>query len=406
MGKKLLSCLLWFCMSHAIVYAQPADGRYDFTEDIDYFRNHLISGHKNVYANITKTEFDSLINDLKKRAGDLSKEAFIVELFRINSKIADEHTRIAPAFERVFPFRFDYFDEGIGIILSDSLNSRFLMCRVLSIDNHSIDTVLAKLSGILKNDNDAFVKFWVASYCNKPLLLQGLGIIKNQEQATFRFVTPQGDTTTEIIKSVAAGDVTTLVKADALNHILPYARSDFYWYQYDSLNNTMYFDYTQCAENGKLSFKTFNSILFKEIELRKPDKLIVDLRYNGGGNSSVLQPFLESIKGNYLNTKGRLYVLVGRNTFSSALMNAIDFVRNTHAIIVGEPTGANINHFGEVKSFELPASKITVYYSTKFWNNWPGHDGPFIPDVAVSHSYYYFLNGKDEAIEYVLKQKQ
>lgn len=403
-GKKLLSFLLCICMSHAFVKAQPAAGNYDYTGDIDYFSNHLISGHKNLYSNIAKTEFDSLISDLKKRAADLTFEAFIVELFRINSKIADEHTRIDPVFEKVFPFRFDYFDEGLGIIFSDSSNSRFLMCRVLTINNHPMDTVLRQLTGILKKDNDAFIKFWVAAYCNKPLILRGLGLIDSQEQATFRFLTPEGDTITDIIKSVPAAKVKALVKAETLSRILPYTRSDFYWYESDSLHNTMYFDYARCAEDGQLTFKSFNTSLFAEIARHKPGRLIVDLRFNDGGNSSVMQPFLESIKGNYLNTKGSLYVLVGRNTFSSALMNAIDFARNTNAIMVGEPTGANINHFGEVKSFQLPSSKITVYYSTKFWNNWPGHNGPLLPDIAVGHSYFKFLNATDEAVEYVLKQ--
>lgn len=104
MGKKLISFLLWICMNHAIVKAQPAAGKYDFAGDIDYFSHHLISGHKNLYSHIAKTEFDSLIIDLKKRAADLTFEAFIVELFRINSKIADEHTRIDPVFEKYFLF--------------------------------------------------------------------------------------------------------------------------------------------------------------------------------------------------------------------------------------------------------------------------------------------------------------
>ncbi|MBK9732503.1 MAG: hypothetical protein IPO83_14715 [Chitinophagaceae bacterium] len=404
MKNKILFLFLLVILKNTSVYSQPLSQKHDYKSDIDYFSSHLISGHKNLFANISKVAFDSLINDLKNRAGVLTQEEFIVELFRINARIADEHTRIDPGFENIFPFRFEYFDEGLAIILADSLSSKYLSCRVLAIDHHQVQEVISKLSSILKKDNPSFIKFWMAYYCNKPQLLYGLGLIENQQQASFRLLTATGDTITAIVPSIPVNKVTTLVKAEPLNHILPYMRDDFYWYQYDTTHNTMYFDYAKCSEDDKLSFNDFNTNIFREIELRKPSKLVVDLRFNGGGNSSVLHPFLKNIKGNYLNTKGKLYVLVGRKTFSSALMNAVDFVKNTNAIIVGEPTGANINHFGEVKSFQLPDSKITVYYSTKFWNNWPGHNGPLVPDIAVSHSYFDFLNGKDEAMEYILKQ--
>jgi hypothetical protein len=113
---------------------------------------------------------------------------------------------------------------------------------------------------------------------------------------------------------------------------------------------------------------------------------------------------MSNIKDSYLNVKGKLFVLIGRKTYSSAIMNAIELVKETNAITVGELTGGNINHYGEIKSFQLPFSKINISFSTRYWENWPGHRGALIPDINAAHSLINFISNKDEAIEYVIMQ--
>ena len=136
----------------------------------------------------------------------------------------------------------------------------------------------------------------------------------------------------------------------------------------------------------------------------KPEKLILDFRFNGGGNSRILKPFIEKIQKTYLNDSGRFFILIGRKVISSALMNVIDLKKTTHAFFIGEATGGNINHFGELKSFELPNSKIMVTYSTKFWENWTGHDGSFHPDFETGNKLSDFINSYDKALETALQK--
>jgi C-terminal processing protease CtpA/Prc len=129
------------------------------------------------------------------------------------------------------------------------------------------------------------------------------------------------------------------------------------------------------------------------------------LRNNSGGNSAILNPFLEKLKKNYLNKKGSLYVLIGKNTFSSALMNAVDLKRNYKSILVGQTTSGNVNHYGETRGFRLPNSKIIVGYSTKYWEIWKGYNGALRPDIEIKYSLKNFKNNIDEAIEYVTNRK-
>lgn len=376
--------------------------RYDYSGDAAVFANQLKSGHPYLFKLIPEDTFDLLITGLKQKAHNISKEAFTVELFRINAHIADEHTRIAPIDSLIFPMRFEWFDEGMAVIMTDSLHHQHLFSRLIAIDGHPIAEVLHALSGILKKDNVSFQKFWTAYYLNRPAMLYGLGLLEQRDRATFTFLTSSGDTVSTTIHAVLAAVLRLNYCRNLPMGMQVAMEGRHYDYKYDDTTGVLFFEYASCSEEEGLPFREFNKQLFDMVKAKHPSKLIVDLRYNGGGNSSVLNPFLRSIRSSYLNAPGKLYVLTGRRTFSSALMNAVEMVRTTHAITVGEPTGANINHYGEVKSFVLPDSKITVYYSTKYWENWSGYDGPLVPDISLEHRYSNFIEGRDEALEYIL----
>ncbi len=99
---------------------------------------------------------------------------------------------------------------------------------------------------------------------------------------------------------------------------------------------------------------TFCKELIKFIEDHVVEKLIIDLRNNFGGNSSLLDPFIEDIKHcDKINKKGNLFVIIGRETFSSALLNAFSLKENTSAIFLGEPTGGKPNCYGELEKINF-----------------------------------------------------
>ena len=56
---------------------------------------------------------------------------------------------------------------------------------------------------------------------------------------------------------------------------------------------------------------------------------------------------------------GKLFVIVGRGTFSAAMGLSIDLERHTKAIFVGEPTGSSLNAIGEMNPVTLPYSKMS-----------------------------------------------
>ena len=105
----------------------------------------------------------------------------------------------------------------------------------------------------------------------------------------------------------------------------------------------------QIRNDAKEPLPQFCERLFTFINEHDVDKLVIDLSSNQGGdgrlNSHVVQALIRNDK---INKTGKLFVIIGRLTFSAAMDLSLQLERQTKAIFVGEPTGATVNSIGEM----------------------------------------------------------
>jgi len=377
--------------------------RADYLEDLQYLKDTLPKRHINLFAKMRKVDFDKTITAIQSRLTTPDDEIFITELFKLTVAIGDEHTHIEPVFTKVIPIRFDKFTEGIYVTATDTNNTDILQYQLTGINGHTITEVTSLFKEIIQSKNPSFFDAGLLHFISNPVILKGLQITHSTNETTFDLTSPDGKTIKRGIRSVAGTNADNLPLVVVKNRPLSQQREKYYWYAYNSGSGTLYFNYNNCKEQDAHPFSAFNEELFTVIDKQKPQHLVVDLRYNSGGNSAILSPFIEHIRQSYLNSKGKLIVLIGKQTFSSAIMNAIELKRGTNATLVGEPTSGSVNHYGEVRGFRLPHTKIIIGYSTRYWENWKGHDGPLKPDVSITYSVKNYLHGIDEAMVYADK---
>jgi C-terminal processing protease CtpA/Prc len=155
------------------------------------------------------------------------------------------------------------------------------------------------------------------------------------------------------------------------------------------------------------SFGSFSREVLAFADTHPVKRFVIDLRENDGGDSSLAQPLITGIKQRAtLNQRGHLFVIVGRGTFSSAILNALDLKNKTQAIFVGEPTGGKPNHYGEFQEFTLPNSRLRVGYSTKYFT-YSQDDTPFfVPDVPVELSSADYFAGRDPMLDAILAYQE
>jgi len=400
MKNTILTVL--FALTSSTIFSQSLS-KTDFITDLEFLKKTLPVKHTNLFAKITQPNFEANVNAMISKAGSLNDETFITELFRLTLSIGDEHTFVEPKFTKVLPIQFGLFKEGFFVTGIDSNKSAFLKAKLVAINNQSIIHVISLFKEVIQSANQSYFDDHLLHFLNNPAFLKGLGIIDNDGEAEFTLLDQNNNQVKIRLAAVQDNNIANVKLAFVQSNLLSKKKKGNYWCDYDSERKTLYFNYNLCRDEQDNPFEKFNNELFSLIASKQPEKIVLDLRYNNGGNSGILYPFIEKIKDSYLNRKGRFFVLIGKQTFSSAVMNAVDLKRNSTAILIGEATSGNINHYGEVRGFTLPKSKIVIAYSTRYWESWKGKKGPLKPDTDVKYSIKNYVKGKDEALMQVYK---
>jgi hypothetical protein len=94
---------------------------------------------------------------------------------------------------------------------------------------------------------------------------------------------------------------------------------------------------------------------------------------------------------------------MGRATFSSGFLAAINLRDDLAAILVGEPSGEKPNSYGEVKTLTLPNTQLEVQYSTKFFKIVKHRDPQALaPDIVMRSLLEDALAGRDPVLDAAL----
>ena len=178
-----------------------------------------------------------------------------------------------------------------------------------------------------------------------------------------------------------------------------------YWFEYLPESKTVYFQFNSVRNDQKEPLAAFAERLFKFINEKEVEKLVVDMRWNNGGNTGLLPPLLQGvIRSDKINKRGKLFVIIGRRTYSAAQNAATYFERDTNAIFVGEATGSSPNFVGEEDPFILPYSKIMANVSHLYWqSSYPQDQRTWIaPQIYVPPTFAAYRRNGDAALEAIL----
>ncbi len=148
----------------------------------------------------------------------------------------------------------------------------------------------------------------------------------------------------------------------------------------------------------------FTERLFAFVDTHPVEKLVLDLRWNDGGNTFLSLPLLHRIVGSPLNRRGSLFVIIGRRTFSAAQNMASFLNLHTEAIFVGEPTGSSPTFVGETSYWTLPYSRVEMNVSDLRWvGTWPGDYRIWIaPEIYTPPTFAAYRENRDPAMEAIL----
>lgn len=374
--------------------------------DLQQLATTLPAKHPNPFAHASKDVWSAAVQSLNTDIPNLTPHQIAFTFLRLTASLGDSHTFVRlndlnPPLQ-AFPIQLFWFDEGLTVVAAAKGYENLLGARLTHINRSPVDNVVRAVKPLIAHENEAFFKSSVANTLPTAQALQTAGVIDAPDLVSFAFHSESDGDFEQSLAPMTPGESPdwSVWTSDAPPTLARKRPNAWYWSELHAPSNALYIQYNRCQNADDLPFDQFAAQALTFIDEHKPAAVIIDLRNNGGGNSSIAAPLIEGLAQRAaINHADRLFVLISRRTFSSALLNALDLQMKTNATLVGEPTGGKPNHFGEVRSFTLTHSGLRVFHSTRYFQVVSDDPDSLNPDVAIPVRAADYISGKDAAFD-------
>ncbi|MCI0341205.1 MAG: S41 family peptidase [Planctomycetales bacterium] len=383
-------------------------------EDLRHLCSELPKLHKNLFFRLPRGEFEAEATRLEGGIPGLSDAEVAVALARLVARVGDSHTSVAllaPGVGlRAYPLALRWFPEGLVVLAAPEAHRAALRGRVTRIGDLEASEARDRLAQVIPHENGSWLLHQSPNYLICPEILRALGVWSGEGEVPFVVEGPSGGQLTLRLEPVPLGSSPPVAQAlDTRAASLPPTFRNprlLYFAEFLAESGTYYVAYRQCANRPDKPFADFAREVLAFVAANPVERLVLDLRANSGGDSEVARPLLAGLPGHEkLDARGRLFVLIGRRTFSSGVLNALELRRTTAALLAGEPTGGKPNSYGEVRTFKLPRSGLVVSYSTKFFRRVEGDPESLAPDLPVEMTAADLFAFRDPVLDAVIAWK-
>ena len=387
------------------------------------------SVHPRPYRYFKRAQWDSAAADLESRLPGLRADQAVAGFSRLLGMLRDGHSRLDqlqlpnhgrpalqplswPGFDTEYPVDFEVFADGLWVVGATAAHANLTGAHVIALDGKPIADVVAALSPLIPSDNPMWTLRVLPSYLRCPGYLAAAGLSTDPSAPLMlTLARNKGGRRNLTIPAERPDSSASWLAADRdVSTPLPLTRALPYPFAFADLNDSTVFARIQAivSEPGHEGLPAFVTRLFAHMDSLGSPRLVLDLRGNGGGNGYLNQSLIHAIlRRPALDRPGRLFAIIDRGTFSAATQLTADLERETHAVFVGEPTGAAPDSPGDPAHVTLPASGLVVRISTVLWNGSDPRDPrAFIaPDVQVAATFADWLAHRDRALEAIARYK-
>ena len=388
--------------------------------DVRLLAQQLEAIHPDLFASVPRARFRSAVESAAARADELSEDELLVELMRIAALpgIGNGHTGIFPGDPQhrsdlhFYPLRLYAFPDGTYVV-DESGKNGLVGARVTAVGGVSYAEVATRVRPLVPHDNPSNLQGLLPHYLLTAEVLDGLGIADGVSPLEFTFA-QGGRSRTVTLSPVSATSYVATFRDPIHGHypsLLPRRKPTPLY-----LRKSASLLWVETLDRGRAVFVGFNSVQRPSQTLvdrvttlsrrQQVKRVIVDLRLNGGGDNTTYTSLLGALTNTSVNRKGRLFVLIGRATFSAAANFAADVDRLTKATFVGEPTGGFVRGYGDTAPVLLPKSGINVRIAARYWDFGKGSGDRRLainPDRKVKVTIADFLAGRDPVLAAALK---
>jgi len=405
MKSKVIIVLNFLLISYT-GFSQEVNFNIDeksWQEDFQFLKNKVEKIVPTYQVPENKKAFDEIYDVLKTSEAGNKKEDIVYTLQRLLNTLNDEGCNV-PLFQKgieldILPIKTYWFNDGLFVLDATENYKDVVGQQIVKINDTAIEEVFNKLKLLINADNDYYKKHLFQAYGFMPSVLKTIDFGQSNDEITLQFASG----ITKQIKSSSIDKYAQLSRGLPNDEVFSLTnknhKGDNYWLEMLPNTKTLFVQMQHISNNDKgASFSKFINQIESLVDSKKTDKLILDLRYGGGGNGFKLKDFTDLLRdSNSINQKGNLFVLTSKSTRGTLLELASILKLNTKAIIIGEPTAEGVNTVGDIKYITLPNSGIKVSLTHTFWlTSWKNDTSTFLlPDKQVVYNYSDKVQGTD-----------
>ncbi|HKG24308.1 MAG TPA: tetratricopeptide repeat protein [Thermomicrobiales bacterium] len=377
-----------------------------------------------------EVRFDDAVEALNRAIPGLRDAQILVEMAKLLRLLGDAHAYVAapderPDLKRSIPLRLFLFEEGLHVVAAEPAYESVLGGEVLAFGESASQDAIDAVNQLIgaDNENGQWPRYIATLTLVQTPILQALGVIPEPERVALTVRRPNGEVVTETIEADQQWSRSEMRNAlpcpegwrffpETLETPVPLYLKNAgasYWFEYLPDARVVYWQFNRVRDDAVEPLARFSERIFAFIDDHPVDKLVLDLRWNSGGNTFLELPLLHGLIANRkINRRGRLFVIIGRKTFSAAQNGATMIDRHTEAIFVGEPTGSSPTFVGESVEFQLPYSKLLANVSDLLWQTgWPMDYRTWIaPTIYTPPTFADFRANRDPALEAILTLRE
>ncbi|GAA4278698.1 hypothetical protein [Aquimarina mytili] len=417
--KFRLFITLLLLVASTTLLAQEKISAKQWQQDLRFLQKTVHEEYPFLFKKVTVKEFNDTVEELHKQIPNLEEHEIIVGFSRLVSLFKYGHTYVSfhqkPFEFSQFPFNVYEFNDGVYIQGTHKNYPKAVGAKVIAIEGRPISEVLEAIEPTVEAENSQYFKAYGINNIRYPEVLHAQGITdmlqssitftleKEGQQFQQKFdILPNKSRVPTTYGYVQQEDDWLSARNQNKTPLYLKKLDKIYFYEYLTKHKTVYVRHSRVRNDQSETMEAFYKRVFEFIEDNDVEKLVLDVRLNGGGNNYLVKPIITGIiETEKINKKGKLFVITGRRTFSACqnFVNRLDSY--TNAIFVGEPTSENVNFYGDAKPVQLPNSKMKIMLSFAWWQDkepWT-NDAWLAPQLSVDMSFDEYENNEDPVLE-------
>jgi hypothetical protein len=415
----------------------PAAWRADLRFAVDSFlaRDRSFGGGARV-------RFRAAVAALADSAEARTDAEMIVGLARAVALAENAHTRLYLVRNRSelrrLPVRVWWFADGLFVVRAQPGYEALLGARVTHLCGRPVGEVRRAVRGLYAG-NDAWASYIGGYTMTSPEVLEGLHLCAPGAAPVVAFVARGGRRGERALEPMplrrstspteawwdlsplhpgVQGPWVSALPADSARLPL-YLRDPLHacWFRYLPESRTLYIQHNRAGQMEGETMAAFADRVLAALQSLPVRKIVVDERFDTGGNLQIGRPFMERLSAAARERGVPLYVISGRATFSAGLTHLAQLRQLGRAAIVGEGPGEGMEFWAEGGNLVMPNSRLTLHFADRVHSYGARKQGPrspyldtelfadrITPTIRVRTTSRDYFAGRDPELEAILRR--